>query len=94
MDQIFSGRTGLPHHPKLEESQLTFNSDFESGNLDAVIQRGSNEFDLFMRVDSNTRGHTNWFYFTISNNDFIGSVRLSICNFRREKSLYQRVSVF
>lgn len=44
-----------------------------------------------MRVDSNTRGHTNWFYFSISNGESIGKVSINICNFRREKSLYQRV---
>lgn len=44
-----------------------------------------------MRVDTNTRGHTNWFYFQISNHDFIGTVTFNICNFRRDKSLYQRV---
>ena len=40
-----------------------FDSDFESGNLDLVIQRSKNEFDLYMRVDTNTQGHTNWYYF-------------------------------
>jgi hypothetical protein len=62
---------------------LTFDSDFESGNLDAAVERGPCGFDLFMRVDSNTRGHTNWFYFSVSNSDFIGTARFSICNFRR-----------
>ena len=46
-----------------------------------------------MRVDSNTKGHTNWFYFTIQNGGFIGSTTFNICNFRREKSLYQRVAI-
>jgi cytosolic carboxypeptidase protein 2/3 len=55
------------------------------------VRRGEGEYDLFMRVDSNTRGHTNWYYFSVSNGEFIGNVRFSLCNFRREKSLYQRV---
>jgi hypothetical protein len=46
---------------------------------------------MFMRVDTNTKGHTNWYYFTVENFNFVGSVRFNICNFRREKSLYQRV---
>jgi hypothetical protein len=41
-----------------------------------------------MRVDTNTRGHTNWYYFEINNNDFQGIVKLNICNFRRSSSLY------
>ena len=34
-----------------------FDSNFESGNLDMAVQVGPKEFDLYMRVDSNTRGH-------------------------------------
>lgn len=34
-----------------------FDSNFESGNLDMVVQVAPREFDLYMRVDSNTRGH-------------------------------------
>ncbi len=47
-----------------------------------------------MRVDTNTKGHTNWFYFTVENFNYVGKVRFNICNFRREKSLYQRVFYF
>ena len=82
-DQMMSGRNNVPLVPVLEGGTLQFNSDFESGNLDAAVQRSDNEFDLFMRVDSNTRGHTNWFHFQISNQEFVGTVKFSICNFRR-----------
>jgi hypothetical protein len=34
-----------------------FNSDFESGNLDMAVQTNCKDFSLYMRVDSNTRGH-------------------------------------
>ena len=40
---------------------LVFDGWFESGNLDAVFQTKKNEFDLFMRADTNTRGHTYWY---------------------------------
>lgn len=46
------------------------------------------EFDLFLRIDSNTRGHTQWFYFSIQNGDKIGKVTLNICNLTKPKSLY------
>ena len=36
---------------------LIFDSHFESGNLDCVVKVSDNEYDLFMRVDSNTKGH-------------------------------------
>ena len=31
---------------------LTFNADFESGNLGRVVSAGNNEYDLFIRVDT------------------------------------------
>jgi hypothetical protein len=85
------GRSGVSANVELRNSYLRFNSDFECGNLDAVVQTSSTEFDLFMRVDTNTRGHTNWYYFEVHNKVFIGSVTFNICNFRRPASLYQRV---
>ena len=48
-----------------------------------AIDVGNNEFDLFMRVDTNTQGHTHWYYFTVKNEDFRGKVKFNICNFRR-----------
>jgi len=39
------------------EPELLFDSNFESGNLDMVIKVKDFEYDLYMRVDTNTRGH-------------------------------------
>ncbi len=36
---------------------LDFDSKFEGGNLDKVIIITPHEYDLYMRVDSNTYGH-------------------------------------
>lgn len=44
-------------------NQLIFESDFECGNLDCIVKVAENEYDLYMRVDANTRGHLQWFYF-------------------------------
>lgn len=76
-------RPGINRNIKLGASTLAFDSDFESGNLDVAIQVGTDEYDLFMRVDSNTKGHTNWYYFSVRNNNYVGSVKFNICNFRR-----------
>ena len=70
---------------------LLFDSDFESGNLDVAIWRVSTEYDLFLRVDTNTKGHTNWYNFKISNQGFLGKVKLNVMNLRKENSLYGRV---
>jgi cytosolic carboxypeptidase protein 2/3 len=78
-------------NPTIKPStELHFDSNFESGNLDTVIRVSENEYDLFMRIDSNTRGHLQWFNFKVRN---CGrkSVKFNIVNFSRPKSLYQRV---
>lgn len=69
---------------------LKFSSQFESGNLDLAIKvEGSvDEYDLFMRVDSNTRGHFQWYYFSIEGGVKGSTVKLNICNFYKKKSLY------
>ena len=49
------------------EHSLTFDSEFESGNLLRVVQKGDANYDLFLRSDLHTGGHTQWFYFAVSN---------------------------
>ena len=46
-------------NPQMEglEDELLFDSSFESGNLDMVIKPKPATYDLYMRVDTNTRGH-------------------------------------
>ena len=34
-----------------------FYSDIEGGNLDQAFQVEQNAYDLYMRVDTNTKGH-------------------------------------
>lgn len=41
-----------------------------------------------MRSDTNTRGHTAWFYFKAHNKDLLGEVQFNICNFGKRKNLY------
>lgn len=36
---------------------LQFESSFESGNLDRVVMVTPTEYDLYMRPDTNARGH-------------------------------------
>lgn len=67
---------------------MLFDGDFESGNLDLVVQVDKSEFDLYMRVDSNTRGHHQWFYFKVNNQNKEGTIKFNIVNFTKSKSLY------
>ncbi len=50
-------RKFLGMNPGIPNYDLKFDSNFESGNLDMVIKTKESEYDLFMRVDTNTRGH-------------------------------------
>lgn len=81
----------VPHliDPYKKQPSLIFDSLFECGNLDMVIQIKDNEYDLYMRVDSNTRGHHQWFFFNVSNKyGFKGRVKFNIVNFTKNASLY------
>ena len=70
--------------------QLVFDSAFESGNLQLAVKVKPNEYDLFLRSDTNTKGHTNWYYFKVDNQDFLGTVQLNICNMGKTKTLYNK----
>lgn len=75
-------------NPTVDSDELIFDSDFECGNLDLVMKVGPNEYDLFMRVDSNTKGHTSWYFFKIRKTRADHVVKLNICNFHKKNSLY------
>lgn len=66
---------------------VQFDSDFECGNLDFIIQTGINEYDIFVRNDSNTRGHTQWFYFSV-HSKINQKLKFTIMNLCKLKSLY------
>jgi hypothetical protein len=59
---------------------LVFESRMESGNLRRAIQVYPHEYDLILRPDINTRGHTQWFYFSISNTRRNVPYKLNIIN--------------
>jgi len=46
---------------------LVFDQNFESGNIDSVYIHNCEEYNMLMKVDSNTRGNTYWFYFKVQN---------------------------
>lgn len=71
-------------------SPIKFDAIFECGNLDLVVKVSEWEFDLFMRVDSNTKGHTSWYYFTVTGIPANQPITINICNFTKARSLYER----
>lgn len=76
-------------NPQLDSNEVTFDTAFESGNLDVAIRVARGEYDIFMRIDSNTRGHLQWYYFRVRNNG-LKSIKLNLVNFCRKRTLYQR----
>ena len=74
--------------PDIEKNELYFNSNFENGNLDMVVKTGENNYDLFLRVDTNTKGHFNWFYFEVGNTKKNRTVHFNIMNMSKRDSLY------
>ena len=49
----------------------------------------SKEYDLYMRFDTNTNGHMQWFYFSVKNAKK-ARVKFNLFRFRKVYSLYQR----
>lgn len=68
----------------------TFDSAFESGNLDLAIRVKKDEYDCFIRSDTNTKGHTNWYFFKVSNNEQLGPIKFNICNMAKTRNLYSK----
>ena len=69
--------------------EILFDSDFESGNLDFVFKlENTSIYYCFMRMDTNTKGHTQWFYFKIWNTKANEPITFHICNCEKEKTLF------
>ncbi len=78
---------GMNPDPRVDE-ELVFDSDFESGNLDMVVKTKEGSYDLFLRVDTNSKGHMQWFYFVVKNKRKAKRVKFNIVNFTHNESLY------
>ena len=48
-----------------------------------------NEYDLYMRPDTNSKGHHQWFYFKVTSKKALGAVKFNIVNFTKTHSLYE-----
>ena len=85
-------------YKKTKAKSLSSNSTV---NLNQVTSGSSNrylliysrishkEYDLYMRFDTNTNGHMQWYYFSVKNTKKM-KVKFNIYRFRKRYSLYQR----
>ena len=66
---------------------LLFESRFESGNLRRAVHVNGNEYDLLLNWDHGTRGHTQWFFFSVSGAHVGEKYIFNIVNFCKPQSL-------
>lgn len=67
---------------------LRFDSKFESGNLKKVLRTTDNEYELHLNNDIETKGHTQWYYFSVRSFKSSHTVRFNLVNFYKFESLY------
>ena len=89
-----------------DDEYLKFDSTIEGGNLDraevyplsmarAARQRLAAEtvhqmYNLYCKVDTNTKGHQQWFYFKVTNTRLLTRYTFSIRNFTKPFSLFKQ----
>lgn len=54
-----------------------------------LMRVNENEYDLYMRMDTNTNGHRQWFYFSVKNTTKT-TIKFNIYRFKKRFSLFQR----
>ena len=59
---------------------MVFDSNFDSGNLYRANIATTNEYNLFLSVDTNTHNQTQWFYFSVTNTFKNVTVKFNIVN--------------
>ena len=80
-----------------DDKTLLFESRFESGNLYLATKVSEQEYDLLMQNDTNTKGHTQWFYFKVQNTRAGVPVKFNILNYSKPDSMFNygmKVSVY
>lgn len=68
---------------------MIFDSNFECGNLDRVSIVSLYEYNLFLNVDTNTKGHSMWFYFAVTNTERSRTVKFNILNCSKPIPLFK-----
>lgn len=67
---------------------MAFDSNFEGGNLDLVVKVSHKEYELYMRPDTNTMGHEQWFNFKVRVCRRGKVMRFRVKNFNKGNLLY------
>lgn len=75
---------------KFPTPPLHFESRFESGNLASATQVAEHEYELKLQFDVNTRGNTQWFYFSVENTQKDVPYVFRVVNLTKPDSLYNQ----
>eukprot|EP01116_Phalansterium_solitarium_P001409 TRINITY_DN11208_c0_g9_i1.p1 TRINITY_DN11208_c0_g9~~TRINITY_DN11208_c0_g9_i1.p1 ORF type:complete len:1382 (-),score=570.41 TRINITY_DN11208_c0_g9_i1:691-4836(-) len=73
-----------------QPTDLRFEASFESGNCRKAIWLADNEYDIVTNTDVNASGHTQWFYFAVSNMRPGCTYKFNIINFEKPTSEFNR----
>ncbi|CAD8207132.1 unnamed protein product [Paramecium octaurelia] len=71
-----------------QTDQLKFDSNFESGNLFCAFKRAKDVYDLILQNDINTRGNTQWFFFSVTGAKAGQTVQFNLLNHLKSSSLF------
>ena len=74
----------------ISKHSLKFDSNFECGNLHSAVKISNNEYHLFIHPDTNTGGHTQWFYYKVSGMEKGVEYTFKIMNFNKKHSAFQK----
>ncbi|RHZ16080.1 hypothetical protein DYB37_011619, partial [Aphanomyces astaci] len=80
---------GFPDPSRHATPPLTFDSEFDSGNLLRAVQIADTEYDLILRPDLHTQGYTQWFYFAVANTEPDVAYTFHIVNLHKPDSLFR-----
>ncbi|KAL4469431.1 hypothetical protein ABPG74_004684 [Tetrahymena malaccensis] len=75
---------------KIQKNDLVFDSRFESGNLFQAWKISNTEYNLILQNDINSKGNTQWFFFSVQNAKKGQSITFNIINLNKKTSLFQK----
>lgn len=52
-----------PKDQQPSDNKLVFNNEIENGNMELAVKVTDTQYDLYLKIDTNTHGHQNWFHF-------------------------------
>ena len=74
----------------IENNNIVFNSNFQSGNLRMAIKQKENEYDIITRPETNSTRNYQWFFFSVRLNNTTNSsvIKFNIINLVKKTILF------